>query len=167
MSVMLRRSLVLVTLMFWQGGFTFYAGVVVPIGTQVLGGAQEQARVTRRVTPYLNLAGAVTLVVLAWDIVASRDPIVRRRWLRWLTWGVQAVALAVLAWLYVRLEMLLHPESPQPTDRLSFRLLHRSYLWVSAVQWGFVLVFLVLTLRAWKAEDGRDAVGSSVLEQAR
>ncbi len=33
---LLRRSLVVIALMFWQGGFTFYAAVVVPIGQDVL-----------------------------------------------------------------------------------------------------------------------------------
>jgi len=28
-----RRFLTIAALMFWQGGFTFYAAVVVPIGT--------------------------------------------------------------------------------------------------------------------------------------
>ena len=31
----LRRYLVVIALMFWQGGFTFYAAVVVPVGTAV------------------------------------------------------------------------------------------------------------------------------------
>src|SRR5262249_50137002 len=81
-----RRFLVLLTLLFWQGGFTFYAAVVVPIGTQVLGSTAEQGRITRRVTPYLNLSGVAGLVFLGWDIGAGRDPLRRRRRLRWLTW---------------------------------------------------------------------------------
>ena len=46
----LRRFIVLVALCFWQGGFTFYAGVVVPVGTDVLGSSLKQGFVTRRVT---------------------------------------------------------------------------------------------------------------------
>ena len=59
--ILVRRFLVLAALMFWQGGFTFYAAVVVPIGTAQLGGATEQGFITRHVAWYLNLVGAVAL----------------------------------------------------------------------------------------------------------
>src|SRR5579871_1207813 len=70
--ILVRRYLVLTALMFWQGGFTFYAAVVVPIGTAQLGGATEQGFITRHVAWYLNVAGAVALVILAWDAAATR-----------------------------------------------------------------------------------------------
>ena len=44
----LRRFLVVVALMFWLGGFTFYAGVVVPVGTRALKSPMKQALITRR-----------------------------------------------------------------------------------------------------------------------
>ena len=56
--ILLRRLLVLAAFAFWQGGFTFYAAVVVPVGTEVLGSSMEQGSITRRVTVYLNMAGA-------------------------------------------------------------------------------------------------------------
>ena len=71
--ISLRRYLVLLALSFWQGGFTFYAAVVVPVGQEVFGHLR-QGFITRQVTVYLNLAGAVALLVLVWDLVAARDP---------------------------------------------------------------------------------------------
>ncbi len=68
---LLRRFLVLLALFFWQGGFTFYAAVVVPIGQHVFGHLR-QGFVTRQVTVYLNLAGAVALLILVWDLFAAR-----------------------------------------------------------------------------------------------
>ena len=53
-------------LMFWQGGFTFYSSIVVPIGRHVL--AEEvdlQSVITQRVTSWLNVAGVVALFLLA------------------------------------------------------------------------------------------------------
>ena len=47
-----RRLLLLIGLMFWQGGFLFYAAVVVPVGTRVLGSETEQGFITQSVTNY-------------------------------------------------------------------------------------------------------------------
>jgi hypothetical protein len=143
----------MVALMFWQGGFTFYAAVVVPIGTDVLGSPAAQGWITRRVTGYLNLAGAVALVVLGWDVAASRDPRRWRRLLRWLTWLVMATALGVLVWLHPRLDALLDVDFQEILDRRLFRGLHRRYLWVSTAQWAAGIAAVLLMLRAWQGED--------------
>jgi hypothetical protein len=37
----LRRLLLLLALMFWQGGFMFYGAVVVPVGAEALGSHRE------------------------------------------------------------------------------------------------------------------------------
>src|SRR3954471_15293662 len=99
-----RRALLVFALMFWQGGFTFYSAVVVPIGTDVLGSAAEQGWITRRVTVWLNVAGAVALPVWAWDLAASPVPTRRRQAVRWLLWGVMAAALGLLFWLHPQLD---------------------------------------------------------------
>src|SRR5947209_17239059 len=83
--VVVRRLLLLWLLMFWLGGFTFYAGVVVPIGTEVLESSLAQGWITRRVTTWLNVAAAVTLAAWAWDLAAGPAP-APRQWLRWLLW---------------------------------------------------------------------------------
>jgi hypothetical protein len=150
---LLRRSLVVIALMFWQGGFTFYAAVVVPIGQDVLRSHLQQGLITRRVTNYLNLAGVAALVPLAWDAAASREGSGRRRWLRGAGWAGMALTLALLAFLHGRLDELLDPVTSQVLDRKAFRPGHRLYLWVSTVQWGLGLVYLVLTVQAWRDED--------------
>jgi hypothetical protein len=152
--IVLRRFLVLAALMFWQGGFTFYAAVVVPVGQHVLGSHLEQGLITRRVTPYLNLAGTVALLALAWDTAATRDPTVHRRWWRWLAWAGMLLTLGALAWLHPRLDGLLEPHSGRILDRGSFRTGHRWYLWLSTVQWALGIAYGLATLAAWRAEDG-------------
>jgi hypothetical protein len=142
-----RQFLVMVSLMFWQGGFTFYAAVVVPIGRSEFGDS-VQGLVTRRVTDYLNLSGGVALAILAWDVAAAADSAARRRMARWLCWAGMAATLVALVWLHPRLEVLMDAEK---YDRFAFRPLHRLYLWVCTVQWGFAIVFTGLTLWAWKA----------------
>ena len=119
-----RRWLLLWALMFWQGGFTFYGGVVVPVGSAVLGSEREQGFITRRVTNYLNLAGAVALAVWGWDLSAGRGMSPGGRRLRWATWTGLVLSLALLVWLHPRLDELLDPEDVLVLDRQRFRSLH-------------------------------------------
>jgi hypothetical protein len=151
----LRRFLILVLFMFWQGGFTFYTAVVVPIGTDVLGSALDQGWITRRVTVHLNQASAVALAVLAWDICVEADPVSRRRRLRWLVWALLAAALVALIWIHAQLNALMDPDLSRLLNRSAFRTLHRLYLWTSTFQWGCSLVAVFLMLRAWQAADER------------
>jgi hypothetical protein len=146
----LRRFLVVAALFFWQGGFTFYASVVVPIGQDELGDFQ-QGFITRRVTNYLNLSGAVALVPLAWDCLACRDLARWRRGGRAFLWLILAVTLAALAWEHGWLDELL--QAPGRLNHRLFRPRHRIYLWTSTAQWAAALGFIVLTLRAWQAES--------------
>jgi hypothetical protein len=147
MFALLRRLLFLWLLMFWQGGFFFYSAVVVHIGIALLGDA-EQGLITQQVTNWLNLAGAVALAAWAWDIAAEPSPAWMRR-LRWLTWLVLAVMLAVLAWLHIVMDGHLDPETQRFTDRDGFRVLHRWYLWISTVQWMGSVLLSWWTLRVW------------------
>jgi hypothetical protein len=154
--VLVRRFAVLAVLMFWQGGFTFYAAIVVPVGTEVLGSKVEQGRITRQVARSINLSGAVALAVFAVDIALTGRGL---RWGRWLTWLAMALALGVLFVLHERLDAMFIPDELKIVDRPTFRLWHRTYLWVSTVQWGFAAVFAVLTLAGWRRED-RGALGA-------
>jgi hypothetical protein len=153
----LRRFLVLAVLMFWQGGFTFYAAVVVRVGTEELG-SLGQGFITRRVTNYLNAAGAIALLVLAWDVIATADSSVPRRFARWLTALAMAIGLVLLVVLHFHLEALLDVETRDIRDRGAFQTLHRLYLWISTAQWACALGHAVLTLQAWQTEDGIRAV---------
>lgn len=143
----LRRFLVLAALMFWQGGFVFYAAVVVPVGIWTLG--SDQSLVTRRVTVFLNLAGAVALVPFAWDVWATTA---HRRW-RWVVWLGMAVTLAILVWLHGRLVEIVDPETAG--DYQAFYPTHRWYLWISTLQWACGVLYVLLSLRAWQDADIR------------
>jgi hypothetical protein len=147
-----QRFLVLIALMFWQGGFTFYASVVVPVGQEVLGSHLAQGFITQQVTKYLNLSGAVALLALALDLAAARETAWVRR-LRWMLWLGMVAALVVLVGLHPRLDQLLVPSTQTILDYEAFIPMHRLYLWVSTVQWGCALGYAWLTLRAWREAD--------------
>lgn len=149
-----RRLLVVAALMFWQGGFTFYAAVVVPVG-QRLFGDEVQAQTTRIVTTHLNQSAAVGLAVFALDLLTATDPSWRRLTGRWLLWAGVLLTLGLLVWLHPRLEGFMDEDS---FNRRVFRPYHRLYLWISTFQWAFAVAFVWLTLKAWQAEDRRQLV---------
>src|SRR2546429_300030 len=128
MVKLLRRFVVLAALMFWQGGFMFYGGVVGPIGADVLCSPLSQGFFTREVTNYLNLAGVAALPLLVWDMMVSMDDHLWRRRLRWALWGILAATLAGLCWLHVRLDDLLDAEQLRILDQQAYRGLHQVYL---------------------------------------
>jgi hypothetical protein len=146
------RWLVLAAYAFWQGGFTFYGGVVVPVGRRVLGD-MTQATVTREVTVWLNAAGAVTLSLMALELFLARDPSRRRLLARWLLWLGMAVTLAGLFWLHPQLDRLMDLETNRVLDRATFRSAHRLYLWLSTLQWACGLAYGGLALAGWRAAD--------------
>src|SRR5438132_368977 len=114
MIALVWRFLIVAAFAFWQGGFTFYAAVVVPIGTGVLGSPMEQGAITRQVTVYLNLAGGIALVLFAADNIVARDPAKWLRRMRLLTWLGMAVTLGVLVWLHPRMTELLDANLLRP-----------------------------------------------------
>ena len=101
----------------------------------------------------LGLAGAVALALWAWDIAGARDPVVWRRWCRWILWSIMVLALAVLAWLHVRLDDLLDVSTFRIIDRQHFRVLHAWYLNISTTQWAGSLLLTATTLFSWRCED--------------
>jgi hypothetical protein len=148
-----RRFLVLSALLFWQGGFVFYAAVVVPIGQEVLTSGTTQGFITRRVSNWLNFAGAVALAPLLADALARGC---RSRWpfrLRLVVWGGLAITLVLLIWLHPRVDAFLDAETHTIDDFKGFRPLHRWYLWISTVQWALGVVYVALMVWAWRDED--------------
>ena len=143
-----RRFLVVQALLLWQGGFLFYAAVVVPIGTETLG-AFAQGRVTRHVTDVMNVIGVIALLILVWDQWANAES-ARCRRARWALWAVLAATLAGLAVLHAAVgrHVEFGPDG-RVTDYPAFYWGHRVYLYVSTVQWVAGLAYTVVLLRAW------------------
>jgi hypothetical protein len=150
----LRRYLVVIALMFWQGGFTFYAAVVVPIGTEVLGSTLRQGFITREVTRYINISAVAALALLAWDMLAGRDPSRLRRWARAGVWVFMVLCQALLFALHPYLAGMMQVKGRIIHDPETFHDIHRVYLWTHTIQWGAGLVFLALMLSAWREEAG-------------
>jgi hypothetical protein len=145
----LRRLILLIALMFWQGGFMFYGSVVITVGAQVLGSEMEQGFVTQAVTNYLNIAGAVCLTI--WGIVLWHE---RTRWLGWTLWLAIVLSLVALVLLHGRMDQRLNFDSHIVAGK-GFYSHHRLYIALSAAQWLASLALLGATLNQWKQADRR------------
>ncbi len=152
MLTWLRRFLILMTLLFWLGGFAFYGGVVVPYGRAAF--REDFAKVTAPVTTVLNVAGIPVLALLAWDGFAGRDRLGWRRRGRWLTWVMAAFSVTVLFGLHFWLDrMMTMAEQPVTVADPVFYPVHRAYLWIGAAGWLAAVVNSGLMLASWRDED--------------
>ena len=153
----LRRFLALCALLFWQGGFTFYAAVVIPVAGRVLhDNLHLRARITDQATSVLNYAGVVAVALLLWEFAAAVDPSHLRRRLRGGSWLVLVVTLAALLALHYRMDQLDPPEGTgPPSDPETFFLAHSAYIWVSTAQWLAALLWLAVAMRSWRVQDSQ------------
>ncbi len=117
----------------WWGGLTFYAAIVIPIATELLG-AETQGFVTQQVTRWLNVLTTVWLVM-----VAVRH---RSHW-RWSVWTVLALCQIALFVDHARLTSLMDISTQAiAIDRARFYAEHQVYLWITVVQWLAGLLWL-------------------------
>jgi hypothetical protein len=155
-----RRFLVVQALMLWQGGFLFYAAVVVPVGTEVLGSSAAQGVITARVTDTMNAIAVAALAALAVDLRLTTDPSDRRTAARWWCWCLAFLAQLLLFYFHQLLDAFMGPERTRVVIGPPFRPVHRMYLWTISVQWGVCLLLVWWTVRAWRAEDRGPADGN-------
>jgi len=151
-----RRFLVVQALLLWQGGFLFYAAVVIPVGSGVLG-SWSQGTVTRHVTNWTNLIGAVALVILAWDQWANTTDRCRR--LRWGLWAVMGAGLVALVLLHSVLAAYVDGTAENGASFADFYLRHRIYLYIASIQWVASLGYVAAMLRAWTFSPSPPASG--------
>ncbi len=151
MTLVFRRMVLLASLMFWQGGFMFYGGVVVPVGGRILGSETNQGFITQSVTNYLNLAGAVCLFVWLEHLWHDRRNGVSRS--EWGLWISAFVSLIILAGIHVKMDHMLSVETSSVLDPEWFGRFHRLYLVTSSLQWLASLALLFLAVLRWNRHD--------------
>lgn len=120
----------------WWGGLSFYAIVVVPIGTDQIGSV-EQGFITQKVTWWHNallIAMTALLMIEAWWR--------RNRWLWTIVAGMTLVAVMLL-FEHARLTSLM--DFANQTVPSGFYQQHAIYLWLTAAEWvlGIFMALLV------------------------
>lgn len=143
----------LVTILFWQGGFMFYGGVVVPVGSTVLGSDTQQGFITQAVTNYLNLAGFVCLT--AWAVSLWRERTQGVTKLEWVLLCFNTLLLISLVLIHREMDLRLDTQTTSVTDPIRFGWGHKAYIGTSSLQWLTSLLMLHLLMLRWGRSDDR------------
>ena len=152
----MRRFLVIAAIAWWLGGFTFYAGIAIPMGVEVLGTHRAVGFITQRVTQWLNVGGVIALSILLWNLAltwrAHRGKLLHYTML--VTWLLMAAIEVELISLHPVMDRLLtiHPVR-QILDEDRFDLLHHVYLISTTVQWTLGVIHVWCICAAWQAES--------------
>lgn len=134
-----RRFVVISAIAFWLGGFTFYAGVAIPTGVEVLGTHKAVGFITQGVTRWLNVAGVVALSIFLGNLLLGwRHSGKALKRLLLITWVVMAAIEIELFILHPVLDrMLITQPVREILDQDRFDLWHRVYLLSTSAQWFF------------------------------
>jgi hypothetical protein len=141
------RPLTMTAHAVWVGGFTFYSAVVLwAIHGEY--GSFDAGRITQRVTDWLNVIGAGTLV--AWWLVAWLERRQSPRLARHLRHAILVVATLLLGFLMIDHRVL--DDRLETYGLTGFYAYHRVYLIASTAQWAVNLAMIPVTLRLWEGQ---------------
>lgn len=126
-----RRLALLILWAVWWGGLTFYAVVVVPIGTEVLGSV-EQGFITQQVIRWHNGLTVVFLLLMLFEAYWRQSRVL---------WAIVATlcfaAVGLILW-HARLTGMMdfkHLSVPP-----GFYAEHAIYLWITAAEWALGMI---------------------------
>ena len=152
MKTLIHRYLVLLTLAFWMGGFTFYTGVVIHIGNHVMGGERDIGFITQAVTIWLNRIGVLSLIILGASALVQQRGMLRI--LLWLSWLGMAATQIGLFLIHSVLDGMLETSTHKIHGHMDvFFNWHRLYMAVATAQWCAALVYLWLIMVLWRQSD--------------
>jgi len=149
------HAIVLLLWGLWWGGLSFYAIVVVPVGTEQIGSV-GQGFVTQKVTLFHNALCVAMGLVLAIEAYRFSN-----RFL-WINCGFLTFITTLLFAGHVLL-----------TSRMNFRdqtvpegfySQHALYLWLTAIEWLYGLALPLILLSTWQASEVRDSNSRSLSE---
>lgn len=151
--MVLWRPAVVLAFAFWWGGFTFYSGVVIHIGTDIFG-KTEQGFVTQQATNALNAAGAALSIVLLANSLFMRGvgkgPIIGL----WVSWAIIAACQAGQYFVHSVMDgfLVIDPDR-RVTDIDQFWPLHRIYIKFVTAQWAAGILHIACVLTGWRRID--------------
>lgn len=139
MNSLWRQSTTLL-LSLWIGSFTFYAAIVVPIGTEVLG-KTSQGFVTQQVAYWINGFSLVIVAFLLADLLRQHGAC------RICLASFFALQTCTLVFLHGKLSGYLSFQGLGVAEPEVFYEWHRGYLIVSSLQWATAIASVALLIR--------------------
>jgi hypothetical protein len=135
------NHLKIIALSIWWGAFTFYAGIVVPVGMRVLGSHTEMGFITQQVTVYLNILSLSVFLFYAYFL--KNEGITGNKLVEEIT-AISLIGFQILLFLLHNYQTeLLDFENHKIINRENFYLLHRIYLIVETLIW-IVVSYLII-----------------------
>lgn len=136
----------------WQGGFVFYSGFVIKIGSRELNSDLEQGFITRRVTLELEKLGWIALVIWAVSLCGTRFS---RRFPKMTAAVLWCAIFALHLGLHFQwhaVDLALDVSGRSLKDPAAFFVGHRIFLWAASLQLLLVVILSGVTLQAWLRE---------------
>ena len=152
MLISARIALIFMFALYW-GGLTFYTGIVVRIIHMVLMDPMDGGLITQKVTVVLQILGACTIPLM----LVNDASVVRQS--RSLGLGLVTLtlllscALVALFVVHAQLDGVIDSQKLVITDRVEFDAAHRRYNQTTTVQWLAAVIYLPLTIYAWRVTD--------------
>lgn len=129
-----------IILSIWWGAFTFYAGVVIPVGMRVLGSHTEMGFITQKVTIYFNIFSL--LIFLFYAYCLKNEEVTKIKLIEEII-SISLIGFQLLLFLLHNYQTeLLNFEKFTISNHDNFYLLHRIYLIVETLIW-LVISFLI------------------------
>lgn len=138
-EININRKIAFGLLSIWWGAFTFYAGIVVPVGMKVLASHTKMGFITQEVTNYLNY---FSLSIFLYTTFVFR---IEKRLFR-LSILLVILQISLFA-LHCKLAYLLDFQSLTVKSRDFFYSLHQIYLLISTVIWLIVSGLMFVEVR--------------------
>ena len=135
------NQLKIITLSIWWGAFTFYAGIVVTVGMQVLGWHVAMGFITQQVTVYLNIFSLIIFLIYAYFL--NSEEVTESSLVK------QIIAISIIGFqlllflLHFYLTDLLDFEKHTIINQDNFYLLHQIYLIIEALIWMIVSILII------------------------
>ncbi|CAH0994140.1 hypothetical protein EMA8858_00247 [Emticicia aquatica] len=133
------RKITVVLLIIWWGAFTFYAGIVVPIGMRVLGSHTKMGFITQAVTNYLNYFSIIIFVGTAFQYRTQKK-----------LFGLSILLIFLQITLFIlhfKLNLFLDFQLFIVKSKASFYLFHRIYLLISTLIWLLLSTIILVEVK--------------------
>ncbi|PWK26480.1 hypothetical protein LV89_02325 [Arcicella aurantiaca] len=120
-------------LSIWWGAFTFYAGIVVPLGMRVLGSHTQMGMITQQVSIYLNIFSLIIFLLYAYSFRYESS---KTDGLLYQIVSLSLIASQLLLFLiHGYLTVTIDFEKVKIINPENFYLLHRIYLIIETAIW--------------------------------